>query len=69
MKESPRVHGLNTAGEDAEQLSGQKLLVQYLTQENRELSDSFPELAFFRDIVYYFKAFMTPSCDSLPERN
>jgi hypothetical protein len=39
----------------------------YLTNENRDLIDNYPEIASFRNIVYYFKAFMTPTADALPD--
>eukprot|EP01046_Picozoa_sp_COSAG06_P074484 COSAG06_NODE_22804_length_712_cov_0.730832_1_plen_203_part_10 len=42
-------------------------LVQYLTGEARELLDNFPEIGFFRDVVFYFKAFMAPTSDSFPQ--
>jgi hypothetical protein len=42
-------------------------LVRYLTNECTELLDNFPEIGFFRDIVFSFKAFMTPSADTLPD--
>jgi hypothetical protein len=44
-------------------------LVRYLSYDDRELIDSFPELAFFRDIVYCCKAVMAPTSDALPEIN
>lgn len=42
-------------------------LPRYLCYEDRELIDSFPELAFFRDIVYCCKALSVPTSDALPE--
>ena len=39
---------------------------KYLCYEERDLIDSYPELAFFRDIVYFCKAFMAPTSDALP---
>eukprot|EP00906_Rhabdomonas_costata_P024832 RCo035629 len=41
-------------------------LAQYFTGENAELVDLFPELGFFRDIVFYFKSLMVPTSDALP---
>lgn len=31
--------------------------------------DNYPELGYFRNIVYYFKAFMVPTSDALPDLN
>ena len=39
----------------------------YLSGESRELGDNYPELTTMRDIVFMFKAMMTPTSDSLPE--
>ena len=38
----------------------------YLTGEDPNLVDNYPELAYFRDIVFTFKALMAPTCDALP---
>jgi len=45
----------------------QELHAQYLTGECSELISLFPELGFFRDIVFTFKALMAPTSDALPE--
>ena len=42
-------------------------LASYLSGENPVVLDNFPELGFFRDIVYLFKALLAPSSESLPE--
>ena len=42
-------------------------LVRYLCYDERELIDNFPELMFFRDIVYCCKALSAPTSDALPE--
>lgn len=42
-------------------------LVRYLTNECTELLDNLPEIGFFRDIVFSFKAFMAPSSQALPD--
>ena len=42
-------------------------LVRLLTGESRELIDNYPEIEFFRDVVFYFKAFMAPTSEALPE--
>lgn len=42
-------------------------LPMYLSGENTLVLDNFPELGFFRDIVYLFKALLAPSSESLPE--
>ena len=42
-------------------------LRNYLSGEDEGMIDLFPELATFRDIVYYTKAAMVPSSDALPE--
>lgn len=39
----------------------------YLSGDNPELLDVYPELAYLRDIVYLLKAFMAPTSDALPE--
>ena len=39
----------------------------YLSGESRELSDNYPEMLVMRDIVFMFKALMTPTSDALPE--
>lgn len=38
----------------------------YLTGEMPELLDCYPELAFFRDVVFTFKALQAPTSDALP---
>lgn len=43
------------------------LIPQYFTGEEPWFLDNYPELGFFRDIVFMFKAMMAPSSDSLPE--
>lgn len=42
-------------------------LPYFLSGENPLVLDNFPELGFFRDIVYLFKALLAPTSDSLPE--
>jgi hypothetical protein len=42
-------------------------LPYYLSGEDPVLTDLWPELASFRDVVYLFKAMMCPSSSSLPE--
>lgn len=42
-------------------------LPAYLSGENPLVLDNFPELGFFRDIVYLFKALLAPSSDALPD--
>ena len=42
-------------------------LMRMLSGEDREILDYFPELGFFRDIVFYFKTFFVPTSDLLPE--
>ena len=39
----------------------------YLSGDNPELLDVYPELGYLRDIVYILKAFMAPTSDALPE--
>ncbi|CAM9743492.1 unnamed protein product, partial [Sphacelaria rigidula] len=39
----------------------------YLSGDNPELLDVYPELGYLRDIVYLLKAFMAPTSDVLPE--
>ena len=39
----------------------------YLSGDNPELLDVYPELGYLRDIVYLLKAFMAPTSDALPE--
>ena len=39
---------------------------KYLTGEDRDVYDNFPEMLCFRDIVFYFKILMTPTADALP---
>lgn len=43
------------------------LLPSYLSGESRLLLENFPELGFFRDIVYLFKMLMVPSSEALPD--
>jgi hypothetical protein len=43
------------------------VLPMYLSGENLELLDNFPELALFRDIVFLFHLMTQPSSDALPE--
>lgn len=42
-------------------------LPAYLSGENPLVLDNYPELGFFRDIVYLFKALLAPSSDALPD--
>ena len=44
-----------------------RVLLLYLSGEEPELLDLYPEMATFRDIVFYFKAMMVPSSDALPD--
>jgi hypothetical protein len=39
----------------------------YLTNENTLILDNYPEIGYFRDIVFSFKLVMIPSADGLPE--
>lgn len=39
----------------------------YLSGDNPELLDVYPEMGYLRDIVYLLKAFMAPTSDALPE--
>lgn len=39
----------------------------YLTNENTLILDNYPEIGYFRDIVFSFKLVMIPSSDGLPE--
>ncbi|KOO31915.1 hypothetical protein Ctob_015016, partial [Chrysochromulina tobinii] len=43
------------------------LLPLYLTGEDRLVLENYPELGFFRDIVFIFKLLMVPSVEALPE--
>ena len=43
------------------------LLPTYLSGESRLMLENFPELGFFRDIVFLFKLTMVPSSDALPD--
>ena len=43
------------------------LIPQYFTGEEPWFLDNYPELGFFRDIVFMFKAMMAPSSDALPD--
>ena len=43
------------------------LLPAYLSGESRLLLENFPEIGFFRDIVFLFKMLMVPSSDALPD--
>lgn len=42
------------------------VLPLYMTGEDSVLIDNYPEIAFFRDIVYLFKMMMAPTSDMLP---
>lgn len=44
-----------------------EVLPLYMTGEDSVLIDNYPEIAFFRDIVYLFKMMMAPTSDMLPE--
>jgi hypothetical protein len=46
---------------------GRDVLPKYMTGEDSVLIDNYPEIAFFRDIVYLFKMMMAPTSDMLPE--
>ena len=39
----------------------------YISGENPEVYDNYPELSYFRDLIFTFKLVMVPSSDSLPE--
>ena len=43
------------------------LLPAYLSGESRLVLENYPELGFFRDIVFIFKLLMVPSSEALPE--
>ena len=43
------------------------LLPAYLSGESRLVLENFPELGFFRDVVFIFKMLMVPSSEALPE--
>ena len=43
------------------------VLPLYMTGEDSVLIDNYPEIGFFRDIVYLFKMMMAPTSDMLPE--
>jgi hypothetical protein len=45
----------------------EKDMKELLSGENPSLIELYPELATFRDVVFYFKAMMVPSGDALPE--
>lgn len=40
---------------------------EYITGQRREVMDNYPELGFFRDIVFILKVFMVPTSDALPD--
>ena len=40
---------------------------EYLVGLNRNMLDHYPELAYFRDIIFMFKLTMVPTCDKLPD--
>jgi hypothetical protein len=42
---------------------------EYATGLNRAFLDYYPEIAYFRDLVFMFKLVMAPSSDQLPELN
>jgi hypothetical protein len=44
-----------------------ELLPRYLSGEEAIFLDDYPELAFFRDLVFLFKALQAPTGDTLPE--
>jgi hypothetical protein len=39
----------------------------YVSGEKPEMTDFYPELAYYRDIVFLFKLVMTPEVESLPD--
>lgn len=43
------------------------LLPAYLSGESRLVLENYPELGFFRDVVFMFKMLMVPSSEALPE--
>jgi hypothetical protein len=42
--------------------------LQYMTGENSELLDHYPELGFFRDLIFMFKLVTDPSATALPDQ-
>jgi hypothetical protein len=40
---------------------------QFITGTNQLLLDHYPEIGFFRDLVFMFKLVMVPTCEQLPE--
>lgn len=42
-------------------------LSRYITGENSEILDFYPEFPLYRDIVFMFKFMMTPTAEALPE--
>ena len=42
-------------------------LASYISGEQPEILDDYPELEYYRDIVFTFKFMMTPTSDALPE--
>eukprot|EP01050_Picozoa_sp_SAG11_P029516 SAG11_NODE_8337_length_1027_cov_0.904095_2_plen_189_part_01 len=40
---------------------------RYFTGEDGDLLENYPDLAYFRDIVFIFKALLAPTSDALPE--
>ena len=64
-------YGLNTTEDGLEQMEKvpqSQLLVaaQYITGERKEIIADWPELGYFRDIVFLLKLMMAPTADSLP---
>ena len=49
--------------------STQENLPAYLSGEAVELIEFYPELAYYRDIIFYFKYLMSPTQESFPEGN
>mmetsp|Transcript_70630 Transcript_70630/g.197306 ORF Transcript_70630/g.197306 Transcript_70630/m.197306 type:complete len:905 (-) Transcript_70630:1623-4337(-) len=45
---------------------GPMMLEKYLTGEEGAIMDLYPELGFFRDVIFLFKAMMAPTSDALP---
>ena len=41
--------------------------LEYITGEDTSVLDHYPEIGFFRDLVFMFKLMMVPSSESLPE--
>ena len=49
-----------------QKLDAANTVPKFMANEDHAFMDQYPELLFFRNIVFYFKAFMTPKSSSLP---